>query len=284
MNPRHIPLGRKSIFKNPLPGVAAFLLTAAVSSPGATVVRDYAGGDLSNVDQSGAFASGTGGGSASNVLSVASFSSLESAAYDLNRGGVFNFELSSGITNGENLDTLVLSYGGTKSFTYSETATGSIFQSAPGSATPVSGTSTGTKNNPNTSFNFTFSTFTNSSGSPDLGLSAFGFSFLSRTVSGAVNYGVINVTATFSGGGTATSSATINALSGAANTFFGFQAPDGETISSVAFSGPTGSSNFNIFIDDIGFVTVVPEPSAFLLLGAGGLALVCGRRIRRCTA
>ena len=62
----------------------------------------------------------------------------------------------------------------------------------------------------------------------------------------------VTATATFSGGGQATASRVINEGAGLGNTFFGFAAPVGETITSVTF---TNSQGHEMFFDDIGFIT-----------------------------
>lgn len=75
----------------------------------------------------------------------------------------------------------------------------------------------------------------------------------------------------------ATTSATLSrsiANGNTEDTFFGFTAPTGLFIQSVAFTGTT----IKIF-DDFAFETaVIPEPSAALLGAVGMLALLTNRR------
>ncbi|MCP5535210.1 MAG: PEP-CTERM sorting domain-containing protein [Akkermansiaceae bacterium] len=83
-----------------------------------------------------------------------------------------------------------------------------------------------------------------------------------------------NATANFSGGGSATGTSVGNN----GQTFIGFVAPSGESITSVSFTKSSGLSGYGGG-DDIAFATVaVPEPSSTALLGLGGLALILRRR------
>jgi hypothetical protein len=64
--------------------------------------------------------------------------------------------------------------------------------------------------------------------------------------------GQVTATATFSGGGNASASRLIGELAGLGDTFFGFAAPRGQSITSVTFTHPSG---LTMPIDDVGFIT-----------------------------
>ena len=103
-----------------------------------------------------------------------------------------------------------------------------------------------------------------------------GFTFLSRT---SRNYGVVSATATFTNGDAVTSSFTNTTFTaGAQDTFFGFLAPDGSSISGISLS-TTGGVGFSI--DDLGLITadvVVPEPGSLGLLAVAGALILARRR------
>lgn len=83
-----------------------------------------------------------------------------------------------------------------------------------------------------------------------------------------------NATANFSGGGSAVGTSVGND----GQTFIGFVAPSGESISSVSFTKTSGLSGFGGG-DDIAFATTaVPEPSSSLLLSIAGLGVMLRRR------
>jgi len=113
-------------------------------------------------------------------------------------------------------------------------------------------------------------------GIPDERVVEFGLTILSRSSFGSdYPLGDVTATAQFSGGGTAISSRHISEGVGLGDTFFGFAAPDGQSLVSVTF---TSADGYSLPIDDIGFITtVVPEPSVGLL-AAGGLLLFFGFR------
>jgi len=129
-----------------------------------------------------------------------------------------------------------------------------------------------------------FSTFTVGSitnGSVGEVVTQFGFTILARNGGGTPT---IVVTATFSNATTASASAAFTVTSTIPSTtedsFYGFTAPAGKSISSVQVNyGAAGDLRRGI--DDIAFVTsVIPEPSTFLM-GLGGVSLLFIFR-RRC--
>jgi hypothetical protein len=113
-------------------------------------------------------------------------------------------------------------------------------------------------------------------GIPDERVVEFGLTILSRSGFGFDNpLGNVTATAQFSGGGTAISSRYISEGAGLGDTFFGFAAPDDQSLVSVTFAS---TDRYSLPFDDIGFITtVVPEPSVGLL-AACGMCLFFGFR------
>ena len=81
--------------------------------------------------------------------------------------------------------------------------------------------------------------------------------------------------ATFSDSSTATATSAVGAGNATDDTFFGFVAPAGKSISNVTIT-MTGSTD-NLCLDDLAFTTV-PEPATVGLLSLGGAALIRRRR------
>lgn len=257
--------------------IAAVLPAFAATTTG---IYDHPTVIPNQVDQSAGFLSGTGGANAANVMPVAAFTSQVLTAFNVDQGGVFNFD---NVPLNANITSLSLSYGTSqsKSLTLGQGSPGNLLAVVTTFSEAISGDQVGVKNisaiNPD--FTFVFSSFANNLGTPDLGVTRFGFTFLSQGTASPVNYGLLQATASFSGGGTVTAAAIVNSTRSLADTFYGFIAPAGETITQVTVPvGVTGDA----FIDDVGFVTLpaVPEPSTLALLGLGALAAVNYRRRR----
>lgn len=105
----------------------------------------------------------------------------------------------------------------------------------------------------------------------------FGLTILSRSFYGA-DLGEVTVVAQFSGGGSGNASREITESGGLGDTFFGFAAPDGQSIVSVTFASIDGNAPP---FADIGFITApVPEPSVGAL-GACALGLLLGFKFAR---
>jgi len=268
-----------------VPSAAALLcacLAGALSAAGATTttgVYDDPINITNQVDQSAGFITGAGA-NASNVVGVAAFTTQVLNAFNADQGGVFTFD---NVGFNANVTSLSLSYGTSqsKSFTLGQGSPGNLVATTTVLSEAISGDQVGVKNinAVDPTFTFVFSSFANNLGLPDLGVKAFGFTFLSQGVSSPVNYGQLQATATFSGGGTVTSGAFVNNLRTLADTFFGFIAPTGQTITQVTL--PVAVSG-DAFIEDVAVITspAVPEPSSLALVGLGFSALLTCR-VRR---
>jgi len=245
--------------------------------------------DDNDVDQSAAFSSGTGGATAANVTDVATFSASVSAAFLANNGGVLDFE--SALNADDNVPTTgvsspaTLEFGGGKEVSLGiasvggATTNGFDLLRAAGitNRTEISGThqlaTAGGNGIGTTGIDLTIGAVTN--GATNEAVTQFGVTFLGR-LSRTVD---VSVVATFSGGGTAT--ATETTIGAGNDTFYGFIAPTGESITAVSISASnwnTGNAE-SFSIDDIGIVTaVVPEPASLALVGLGGLMLLRRQR------
>ena len=258
--------------------LAALATTASNPALATTTVGtyDHPTNIPNQVDQSAVFLFGNNAGAA-NVITVSLFTPQMSNAFNADQGGVFNFD---NVAANANLTGVSLSYGTsqTKSVTLGH-GSGNLFSAITTLSEAVSGDQMGVKNisalDPD--FTFVFSSFANNAGAPDVGVTRFGFTFLSQGISNAVLYGQLQATATFSGGGWVTAGAVVNNTRSLADTFFGFVAPAGQTITQVTLPvGVTGDA----FIEDVGFITMpIPESSSLLMLGMG--VLVAARRRRR---
>lgn len=273
IKPKKIPAGLALL-------VLATLL-AATSLPAQTAttgIYDHVTVIPNQVDQSAGFFSGTGGANAANVTSVSAFTTQVLNGFNANLGGVFNFD---NVSANANITSLSLSYGTsqTKSLTLGQGSPGNLLAVTTTLSEAISGDQVGVKNFSAliTNFNFNFSAFANNAGAADVGVKAFGFTFLSQGISFPVNYGQLQATATFSGGGTVTAAGAVNNTRSNADTFFGFIAPAGETITQIVM--PVSVMG-DAFIEDIGFITIaaVPEPATLALAALGAIGLLIRRR------
>lgn len=118
---------------------------------------------------------------------------------------------------------------------------------------------------------FNFNGFTVNGGDPGIGLTHFAATLIHRRDNQSWT-----VTANFSGGGSLTFSPvafTSDDSAGTHDTFFGLVAPEGQTIDSVFFDG-----NGYTWIDDVAFITNIPEPTTAGLGFLGAVLLLRRRR------
>jgi len=208
-----------------------------------------------------------------NQLSHSTFSAAVTTAFTNNTGGVLDYEAAN--RNNDQPGAQGVDFG-----------TGGLFRLGFAQLFNTTGTAgrTATSGNLITTFGSATPTITigsiyDSSGNfiSGAGVTQVGFAMLSRNDYAAT----VQVTANFSGGGSSVASRLIgSSADGGENTFFGFIAPDGQTINSLSLvmtRSDTGGSAF-MGLDDFGFVTNIPEPSVALIGGFGILALLRRRR------
>ena len=254
-----------------LAAVAALTAAPAVAAVVPTVgVYDSQSPQTNIVD----FIANTGGTSTATTGAgdtLNGFKPAVATAFANNFGGVYQFEapLGTGTVPGG----IQAQYGvdATKTLNIS-----TLFRAAGfGTSTEISGGAEGIfRSGTDDSGSGAFSFDSITGGAAGEQVTRFGLTFLGRDAAGTVT-GV----ATLSGGGTITKSALINA-GAAQDTFFGFDAPAGQFLTQVAFTGTGRAKTF----DDLGFVTavipaaVVPEPSSALAVVAGTGLLSLRRR------
>ncbi|MGB8354693.1 MAG: hypothetical protein WCD79_12440 [Chthoniobacteraceae bacterium] len=192
-----------------------------------------------------------------NQTDQPTFSTNVATAYSNNMGGVVDFDVA-----GDGLTTapaIVANYGGSKTLAIAVTGSSAMATSP---LNPSSGTS-GTTNclsAPNSGTNlgditFTMGAITN--GVTNEKVTTFAFTLLTQTV---LNGLTVTVTATFSDNSTSVVKRTVNR--GLTNPptqdlFYGFVAPAGQSIVSIALTSSTNRAD-TTYIDDVGFITSVP--------------------------
>ncbi len=279
-----------------------FVLVASVAMAGPVPTDgtyDETTTQSNNVDFNATFSSGTGGGTAANTITTSTgngpvysnigpFNALLAAAFAANTGGVWNFDTEPA---GNIPEANVLSYGISQSKTITITQTNPstpMFVSSGGPSHDASSISLSNYLDNINGFSYAFSFSNLTGGSPgETGVLELGFTALSASDPNTgvpINFGTVTAIANFSGGGSVTETANIDSIKGAGDTFFGFVAPSGQTISSFSISSSgigTGAPD----LDDIAFITnaaAIPEPSTLLLLlSTSGATFVCARARRR---
>lgn len=201
-------------------------------------------------------------------------------------GGVVNFdenrwsEIADGVAFDASFD------GGNKSLPITPSITGLVLQGNASAHVPISG-GAGPADQPvglpggillggSTATSASFAIGALTGGDPLEIVDSIGLTMLSRA---SRDYGTVTAMVTFSDSTTASASHAIGAPgAGNGDTFFGFVAPLGLSITdlSLTWSTTSGLPGF----DDLAFTTtVVPEPtSAAALLGLGGLTMLARRR------
>lgn len=195
---------------------------------------------------------------------MATFKSLVATAFTNGTGGVLNLD-SVGDSMSDNTVITNNFGGGPYSLSFvNTTGTLSVGSSITAGRLPTSGGTNGGRFAKADNGNLFFDTITLTGGAPGEGLTHFGLTLIHRQ---GVNYAT-TAEATFSGGGTVTTAniafAAVDPLY-SKDTFVGFVAPAGETITRVRFTLP--ASGFTWF-DDLGFITNVapiPEPGTYAL-------------------
>ncbi|UCC96565.1 MAG: discoidin domain-containing protein [Phycisphaerales bacterium] len=207
------------------------------------------------VDQSGTYDSHTGDAGPENIVDLATFQALIGPAFDADAGGVVNIETTHGSLDGQDI-VANFGVGQAKSLTLSGiSGIINVGASVKNGRTPISGLNRLAKSE---TANFEFDIGPVTGGVPGEAVTYVAGSLLDRD---AANLAPV-VTATFSGGGTVTATATMSGDGPSCDqdTFFGFVAPEGQSIVHVNFN-PTGGPYTNL--DDVAFIT-----SAFVVVSA----------------
>jgi hypothetical protein len=269
--------------------LAALLGVPSIARAAFITVGEIDPASTNNVDQSGTHSSHTGAAGTANILSLADFRTRMASAFAVESGGVIDFEVrndagGNAVGSVESSTKLRGRYGDNRAqasgFKSVEITSGDGLWTYPGNTangrTPTSGSRTLGKDVTDV---FKLDILAGAVSSPDANeyVSALGFTVLERLGANVGN--PLSVTATFSDGSTVTAQANMSGASPASDqdTFFGFIAPSGSSITSVRFN----PGNFTS-IDDLAFITSsstgIPEPAGLLLLGGAVFALVRRRR------
>ena len=257
--------------------------TATLSQAAFTATAGAVYDSTSNANAVDFDAAATGTTPATSVIGVTAFTAAVAAANLAGQGGVLDFDSVATNSSG----TITANYGTVltpKTLTISSTTSSSYVTSNNTGRTPISGTIYLNKLTggvtPN-DYGFGFGTIT---GATVLeGVTSVGLTFLSRDpgTTSAGNFGTVTGTATFSDGTTATSARSVTEAAGLGDTFYGFVAPAGLSITSVTLDVP-GTTLFG-GVDDVAFVTTpgVPEPTALAVTAGCGLMALRRRRVAR---
>jgi len=206
-------------------------------------------------------------------------------AFAANRGGVITFaETIGGVGTGDNVFDARYGTLAEKIVTVSSNVTHNTTTSATFGATLSTGTqylvsSNVAGNGPD--FTLTFGPIT--AGEPGEFVQRVGVTILDKAVTSDTSF---TLTASFSNGQTAPLTVTMptDPTTNNLDTFVAFSAPAGASITSLAFDFSGTNTNTSRFgIDDLAFITAVPEPGVGLLLFACALPL-CRRRRTKTSA
>ena len=205
------------------------------------------------------------------------FKSDVASAFTAGMGGVGTFD--TGLTGSQS--GINISYGTGKTLNISTSVT--VNAQVSDNIVGISGTNPSANSSPNGGFLFQssagqiasygFGTITG--GAPGEYVSQLGFTILSRNGGGTPT---VRAAAYFSDGTSATSSVSFTNTLSDQDTFFHFAAPEGKAITSLDIDWG-GTGDLRRGIDDLAFITAVPEPSALALGALGILPLLRRRRI-----
>ena len=210
---------------------------------------------------------------------LSAFTTSITSAFAANTGATNSFD---GNANSIGFDTVVTTFGTSDSRSVSFTSS-QLLQTVGliGSFIPL-GTEGITTKVDAASYTLTFGDILES-GNPiaGAGIIHLGFTVLSRT---HATYPLdVEALVTFDDLSTATLTSNISGTKGADDTFFEFLASGDRTISSLTVSAfATGTSDAvstRIALDNIGFVTSIPEPQTYSLIG--GILALTGTLVRR---
>ena len=213
-----------------------------------------------------------------DATSYGTFVAAVASAFAAGNGGVVNFD--SNLINSQSSITTTYA-SGAKTLNISTNVDVNAQTSA--NITGISGTNTNSVNDQPTGGFFLQSSAGQSTiftigaidgGAPGEYVSQIGFTLLSRINGGGTP--AITATAMFSDGSSANASSSFTQTATGEDTFFSFAAPAGRSITSLTLDYG-GTADLRRGLDDLAFITAVPEPSA-MLLGALGLLPFLRRR------
>ncbi len=214
-----------------------------------------------------------------NAAGATAFAATVLSAFDADLGGVIDFDTSnvSGSQGTEHSATYGTSATQTFNFT---TSTSGGLAGTTGSFFAISGGNGFIQIQDTTSQLYTFNQNNDGAIAGAPLVSQIGFTLLPRS-NAAYPLDVL-ATATYTDGSTADVTSTLGNVKQTTDTFVGFTAPAGEGIASLNLqsfqTGTTTAVSTRVGIDDLGFVTVVPEPGSMSLLLVGGTALMARKR------
>jgi hypothetical protein len=208
--------------------------------------------------------------SVADQTNQSAFSTNVATAYGNNMGGVVDFDVPGDALTAA--PAIVAKYGSGKTLSIRLTGSSALAVSP---LQPPSGTS-GTTNclsAPNAAPNLgciTFTVGTITGGLPGEEVTSLAFTYLTQSVANGI---ALSATATFSDNSTSVVTQSINrdTSSPIYDTFFGFVAPSGKSITSVSLASTTTRAD-TTYIDDVGFITQSFAPLITSTLTATGTA------------
>jgi hypothetical protein len=200
-------------------------------------------------------------------ITAAQFTADVAAAFAADLGGVIDFD-DAGFEN-NNTGPITADYGLTDSSTISITIPNTFNSQSSSTISQISGS--------DYFLNSSATDLTTTFGFDGQGVTQLGFTVLGRssgvdsTVTAVATYSDLSMSSTLSADFTSDSTFATQ------DTFYGFAAPAGLTIDSVVINY-TGTGDTRRGLDDLGFITVIPEPTSALAAAAGLGGLLLRRR------